>query len=60
MMLANSKADDKICIFENKIQEDIISKGEYKLTMIILYVVGGLLMLLGIMLILLDNLFFMF
>lgn len=42
-------------------QQSTLSNGDgYKLTMVILYVVGGLLMLLGIILLLLDNLFFMF
>ncbi len=44
---------------ENPQQSTLSNGGGYKLTMIILYIIGGLLMLLGIMLLLLDNLFFM-
>lgn len=45
---------------ENPQQSTLSNGGGYKLTMIILYIVGGLLMLLGLMLLLMDNLIFMF
>ena len=45
---------------ENPQQSTLSNGGGYKLTMIILYIVGGLLMLLGLVVVLMDNLFFMF